>query len=75
MNMLLSNLFRKESNGDVIEFYMQRNRFRLFENSVELGEKYEKLKEQIEVFRKAFHVHLILAYSIIVNTSLCKDVF
>ncbi|KAK4023403.1 hypothetical protein OUZ56_008815 [Daphnia magna] len=48
MNMLLSNLFRKESNGDVIEFYMQRNRFRLFENSVELGEKYEKLKEQIE---------------------------
>ncbi|XP_059352204.1 uncharacterized protein LOC130688185 isoform X2 [Daphnia carinata] len=48
LEVVLSNLFRKESNGDAIEFYMQRNRFCHLENSVELEEKYGKLKEQIE---------------------------
>ncbi|KAI9555843.1 hypothetical protein GHT06_018360 [Daphnia sinensis] len=48
VEVLLGNLFRKESNGDAIEFYMQRNHFSRFENSGELEKKYEKLKEQIE---------------------------
>lgn len=49
LSMILSNLFRKESNGDPIEFYMRRSRFCQHENNVELEDKCNKLKEQIEV--------------------------
>jgi hypothetical protein len=47
--MILNNLFRKESNGDPIEFYMRRTRFCHHENNLELEGKCSKLKEQIEV--------------------------
>ncbi|XP_046437261.1 uncharacterized protein LOC124188577 isoform X1 [Daphnia pulex] len=46
--MILNNLFRKESNGDPIEFYMRRTRSCHHENNLELEGKCSKLKEQIE---------------------------
>ena len=46
--MILGNLFRKESNGDPIEFYVRRTRF-CQKNIVELEGKCSRLNEQIEV--------------------------
>ena len=48
LKIILSNLFRKESNGDAIEFFLRRTRLGR-QNNVEQDEKFKKLKEKIEV--------------------------
>lgn len=48
LELILSNLFRKDSNGEAIDFYLRRTRLGRQDN-VEQDEKFKKLKEQIEV--------------------------
>ena len=49
MSLILSNLFRKESNGDPIDFFLRKTRIIGRSNKAELDEKLDKLKETIEV--------------------------
>lgn len=49
IEMILSNLFRKESNGDAIEFFVKRKRLGNSYNHPQLQNKLKKLKHQIEV--------------------------
>ena len=62
--LILCNLFRKESNGDPIDFYYRRSRFINHAQKVEFNEKYEKLKAQIEVNKLSF-LCLILFYTFV----------
>lgn len=50
LELILSNLFRKDSNGEAIDFYLRRTRLGRQDN-VEKDEKFKKLKEQIEVLK------------------------
>lgn len=48
--MILGNLFRKESNGDPIDFYIRRTRLLNSQlNPTEFNQKIEKLRTQTEV--------------------------
>lgn len=48
--MILGNLFRKESNGDPIDFYIRRTRLlNSQQNPTEFNQKIEKLRTQTEV--------------------------
>ena len=50
LEVILSNLFRKESNSDLIDFFLRRTAIHR-QNNVEHDGKFKKLKEQIEVLK------------------------
>lgn len=48
--MILGNLFRKDTNGEPIDFYLRRTRLLNSQhNTAEFTQKMEKLRAQIEV--------------------------
>lgn len=67
--MILNNLFRKESNGDPIDFYLRRSRLRSRQSDEDLITKLEKLKTVIEVISFLCHLGLMLLIMLYENRS------